>query len=132
RGGQALRPLAVESPERVGVEPLPVLGAQLVPPVREVGTKELEVAGAADLVPHRIEPEDVGGQGQRAEEPVGEGDDLDVEVRVGRAEGLDPQLVMLAVAAGLWAFVPAGRCGLPGLPRQGWAVLDEGPDDRGG
>ena len=61
-----------------------------------------------------------------------EGDDLDVEVGVGRADGLDADLVVLAEPARLRALVAERRGGVPDLPRRGRVVLDEGPGHRRG
>ena len=94
----------------------------------QVLPQDLEVARTADVVAHRVDPQSDGDQAQRAEEPVGQRDHLDVEVRVGGTEGLDPELVVLAVAAGLGSLVAERRGGVPGLPRQWWPVLDVGPD----
>ena len=100
-------PLAVEDPERVGLQPLAVLGAELVPVLVQVGAQELEVAGTAHVVAHGVDPEVEGGQAERPEEAVGQPDDLDVEVGVGRCPGPPPR------AGG------AGGTGRPGAARSG-------------
>ena len=61
---------------------------------------------------------------------MAEGDHLDVDVWIGRADALDADLVVLPVAAGLRALVAERRRGVPDLPRDVGSVLDERPGDR--
>jgi hypothetical protein len=62
---------------------------------------------------------------------MGQGDHLHVEVGVGHAERLDPELVVLAIAPLLRALVAEQWRHVPGLPRRHRVVLDEGPGHRG-
>ena len=75
--------LAVEDPEGVGIQPPAVLGTELLAAFVQIGVEELEVARAAHAVAHRVDPEVERGQPEGTEEPVGQGDDLDVEVGIG-------------------------------------------------
>ena len=61
-----------------------------------------------------------------------EGDHLDVDVGVGDADALDPDLVVLAQPARLRLLVAERRRGVPDLPRHRRAVLDVGPRHRRG
>ena len=61
-----------------------------------------------------------------------EGDDLDVDVGVGRADALDAHLVVLPQPAGLGLLVAERRRGVPDLPRRRRAVLDVRPGHRRG
>ncbi len=61
---------------------------------------------------------------------VEQGDDLDVNVGIICADGLGPQLVMLAITAGLGPLVAKVRPDVPGLPRCGRVVLEEGAHHR--
>ena len=109
-GGPAGVALAVEHPERVGLQALPVLGAQLVPSPGQVARQQLEVARSAHPVAHRVEPEGEVGQAEGAEEPVGQGHHLDVEVGVARSRGPPPP----AGGAAGTARPGAARSGRPG------------------
>ena len=71
-------------------------------------------------------------QAEPGEEVVGQRDDLDVEVGVGRAERLHAQLVVLAVAAVLGVLVAERGRHVPGLPGRHRVVLHVGPGDGGG
>ena len=71
-------------------------------------------------------------QAEAGEEIVGQRDDLDVEVGIGHPEGLDAQLVVLAVTPLLGPLVAEERRHVPGLPGRHRVVLHEGPGDRGG
>ena len=128
-GGAALLRLAIEDAERVLQVPGPVGRAQLVGPLGEEGAQERDVARAADAVAHGVQPQGHPSQAEAGEEVVGQGDDLDVEVGVGRPERLHAELVVLAVAAVLGVLVPEGRRHVPGLPGRHGVVLHEGAGD---
>ena len=51
-------------PERVGVEAPAVLGTELVAVLGQIGAEELEIAGAAHPVAHRVDPQLECGQAQ--------------------------------------------------------------------
>ena len=131
-GRPALVGLAVEDPQRVLQMTRPVGGAELVGPLGQEGGEQRDIAGLADGVAHGVQLERDGAQAEAGEEVVGQGDHLDVEVGVGRAQRLDPQLVVLAVAALLGVLVAEGGCPVPRLPRRHRVVLDVGAGDRRG
>ncbi len=127
-GLDALLALAIEDPQRIGVDALTVLGAERVSTFVEVLPQQFEVGRAAGLVAHRVEPERRGREAEGGEEAGGERDHLDVEIGVGRTEGLDSYLVVLSVAPPLGALVAErGRC-IPRLPRERRPMLDERTD----
>ena len=101
-------------------------------PLGQEGAEERDVAGLARAVAHGVQLERDVAQAEPGEEVVGEGDHLDVEVGVRRPERLDPQLVVLAVAAVLGVLVAERRRHVPGLPRWHRVVLDVGPGDGSG
>ncbi len=126
-GGQAGVAFAVEDPQRVFGGPPTVLGTQFVDTGDEVPAQSVEVVGSTDVVAHGVHRQAVAGESEGPVEAVGQGDDLDVEVGVGRPEDLDPHLVVLAVAPGLGRFVAEGRSGVPRLPGQRRSVLHPRP-----
>ena len=128
-GGPALLGLAIEDPERVLQVPGPVGRAQLVGPLGEEGAQERDVARTADTVAHGVEAQRHPAQAEAGEEVVGQGHHLDVEVGIGRPEGLHPELMVLAVAAVLGVLVAERRRHVPGLPGRHRVVLRVGPGD---
>src|SRR5207244_2662355 len=92
--------------------------------------ERLEVAGAALPVTEGVDGQPEARQPERAQEAVGEGDDLHVEGGVVDAEHLHAELVVLAVAAPLGLLVAEVRGEVPDLPRRGGPVLDVGPHHR--
>ena len=131
RGGAALGRLAVEDPQRVLQVPHAVGGAKLIDPLGQECSEERHVPGLADPVAHGVQLERDLPETESREEVVGEGHDLDVEVRVGGSERLDAQLVVLAVTALLGVLVAERRRHVPGLPGRDRVVLHEGAGDGG-
>ena len=128
-GGDALRLLAVEHPQRV-VSKRPACSSHSSSR-RLRGTRPaLAVGGPALVVAERGEVEAQAGDAQVLVEAPRQGDHLDVDVGVVGAERLDADLVVLAVAAGLGPLVAeVGRAyqtfhGVVG------PVLHEGPHHR--
>ena len=128
-GGPAFLGLAVEDPQRVLQVPLPVRRAQLVGPLGQERAQQRDVAGPAHAVAHGVQLQGHLAQAEPGEEVVGQRDDLDVEIGVGRAERLHAQLVVLAVAPVLGVLVPERGRHVPGLPRRHRVVLHVGPGD---
>ena len=124
--------LRVEHPQRVDRERLAGLRAQLAAVVVEESTQRVEVRGPRRGIAERVEQQAVPAQPERAEEAVEQRDDLDVEVRVHRAERLDADLVVLPVPTGLRRLGPEVRRDVPDLPRCRRPVLDERTHDRAG
>ena len=63
-GPPALLPLAIEDPERIGLEAVAVLGTQLLSAVGQVAPEEIQIGRTTDGVPHRVDPQIEGGQAQ--------------------------------------------------------------------
>ena len=113
-------PLVVEHPQRVDLGAPTGLLVQVeleqellqqFPVLRPAGV----VAQRGDLQPEPVEP-------QRPEARVGHRDHLGVQRRIVDADRLDPDLLQLAVAAGLRALVAEERPGVAQLDRQRAAV----------
>ena len=111
--------LAVQDPERVVLESIPVLVAQTLPVGTEEGNQFLPVGRPADLVTDRVQLELDPGEVQPPQVRVADGDHLDIRRGVFRAEHLDAELPMLAVAALLRARVSIHPCQVVGLERRG-------------
>ena len=108
----------------------PIGLGQLVAPLGQPGPQGLDVAPAVRERAQAVEHERRSGHAQAVEQVDGDGDHLDVQVRIGRAEGLEGDLVALhrrPVAVGDQAGLER-----PDLPRRGRPVLGEGPGGRGG
>ena len=88
------------------------------------------VGGPVGRRAHEVEDEPPLPEPERGQVRVAEGDDLDVDVGIRRADALDAHLVVLAQATGLGLLVAEGRRGVPDLPRHRRAVLDVGTGDR--
>ncbi len=69
-------------------------------------------------------------QAEAGQEFEGQGDDLDVQVGVRRAERLQTKLKVLAVPPVLRILVPERGRHVPGLPGRDGVVLHEGTHDR--
>ena len=111
--------------------PLPVRRAQLVGPLGEVLAQQRDIARPTHAVAHGVQLQGHLPQPEAGEEVVGQRDHLDIEVGVGRAERLDPQLVVLAVAPVLRVLVPERRRHVPRLPWRHRVVLHVGPRNGG-
>ena len=97
----------------------------------KVLTQHSDVLRPALTVAHRVEEQRRGVEyPELPQEPVPEGDDLDVDIRVVQADGLDPELPVLPVPALLWALVAEQRREVPDLPWPVLLVLDVGAHDR--
>ena len=131
RGGSTFLGLAVEHPQRILQVPLPVRRAQLVGPLGEIRAQQRDVPRPAHAVAHGVQLQGHLPQPEAGEEIVGQRDDLDIEVGVGRTERLDAQLVVLAVAPVLRVLVPERRRHVPRLPRRHRVVLHVGPRNGG-
>ena len=95
-----------------------------------MGLQRGDVARPVRRLAERVEQHRDLAQAEGAVELPAEGDDLDVEVGVVGAEHLDADLVELAVAATLRLLVAELRPGVPHLPGDLRAMLDEGPAHR--
>jgi hypothetical protein len=128
--GAGLRALAVEDPHGMAVDLLLVVVGEvataLAQPPRELGDVGPPILGRA----HRVDGEGEAAQAQGAQVGVAEGDDLDIEVGIGGAQGLDVDLVVLAEAACLRALVAEARRDRPHLPGDRGSVLHERAHDR--
>ena len=84
--------------------------------------QQFPVLRAAALVPQRgdLQPEAL--QAQRAEAGVGDGDHLGVQSRIVDADRLHPDLLQLAIAAGLRTFIAEKRARVAEFHRQRAAV----------
>jgi hypothetical protein len=107
-----------------------VLVAQLLPALVQKGPQSVEISGAARRVAEGVQKQLDALEAQAGDEGGRQGHDLDVEAGVVGAEGLDPQLVVLAVAPGLGPLVAEVGRRVPGLPRKRGSVLHPRPHDR--
>ena len=126
----ALGALAVEDAQG-GVEgPMAMVVAEPVLALGEKGAQGGQVGRAADGVAEGVQKElDPPQADVRAHRP-GQGHHLDIEVGVLAAEHLGAQLMVLAVTTGLRSLVAEVGGEVPGLPRNGRAVLDPRPHHR--
>src|SRR5512145_148899 len=127
------RHLAVEHPERVALDPLIAVAAELTSAPAEPALQLLQVGGAAGGVTDGVELQ-LGLHAEPGEEVLEERDLLGVDGRLGDAEGLAADLVELAVAPLLRPLPPEHRPQVEPLlrPLDVGAVLDEGADRAGG
>ena len=125
------RHLGVEHSQWVRGQHLGEVVAELVDVGLEVVDEPGHVVGPAGVVAHRVQLQANAAEADRGEEPERQVDHLDVEIRVGCADHLDSELMVLAIAALLWTFVAEARRGVEDLPRLGRTVLDEGTHHRG-
>ncbi len=121
-GGQlAYRgPLVVEHPQRVDLGATPGLLVEVE--LEQEVLQQFPVLRTAAVVAERgeLEPEPV--EPQRSETRVGDGDHLGVQRGVVDTDGLDPDLLQLAVAAGLRTLVAEERPRVAQLDGQRAAV----------
>ena len=110
----------VEHPQRVDLGAPSGLLVEIE--LKQEVLQQFPVLRAAAVVAQRgdLQPEPV--QAQRAETGVGDGDHLGVQRRVVDADRLDADLLQLAIAAGLRAFVAEKRPRVTQLHRQRAAV----------
>ena len=123
--------LAVEHPQGVLLDLLSIVSGELVQVIDEKAAEAAHVRGAIVGRAHRVDDEVDLLQPDRAVEIPQQHDHLDVEIRVGRADRLDTELMVLAVARGLRCLVPEARCRVPDLPRHRRAMFDVGAHDGG-
>ncbi len=115
-----MRALVVEHPQRVDLgSPARLLVQRKA---EQELLQQLSILRPARVVAQRGDLEPEPGQSEVPEARVGDGDDLGVERRVVDTDGLDPDLLELAVAAGLGPLVAEERAGIGDLHRQGPAV----------
>ena len=132
---QRPRPLAldVEDAQRARPQLLPRLLVQLVLVLLEPGGQPLDVRGPAVAAADRVQLQPVGRDPEPAEQRVVELDDLGVDRRIVRADRLDRELPVLAIAAAAGRAVPVHRPDRVELLRLRLAVqpvLDVGAADR--
>ena len=115
-----LRPLVVEYPQRVDLGALSRLLVKVE--LKQEVLQQFPILRSAGVVAQRgdLQPEPV--EAQRAETGVGNRDHLGVQCGIVDADGLDADLLQLAVAAGLGALVAEERAGVTQLDRQRAAV----------
>ena len=101
--------LAVQEAERVAVQPLPAVGAELIVVASVVGFKLVDKGGAADRVTDVVDEQADVREAQGVHETPGQLDDFGIHRRVGVANDLDAKLMVLAEPAGLGAFVAENR-----------------------
>ena len=127
-----LGPLGVEHPQRVAGQGLACASDSSASVGLEVSPHRFGVAGTVVVLTEGVEQQSDLAQPEALEEPPGQGDDLDVEIGVVAAEGLDPDLVEGPVAALLGTFVAEVGPRVEHLPGQQRLVLHEGPHHPGG
>ena len=117
--------LRVEHAERVLLQRHPALRREVAEMRLEVRLERRHVARAVVRLAEAVEQQRDPLQPECPVELPTEGDDLDVEVRVVRAEHLDAHLVELPIPSSLGLLVAELRAGVPDLPGRGGPVLDE-------
>ena len=123
--------LGVQDAQRVARNLVAVLRVHIASAALQVAAQRLAIGHAGADVAHRVHQQWYLLQPDRAKELSGEGDDLHIGIGIVGAERLRPDLVELAVAAGLGRLVAEERPLVPHLPRRGGAVLGEGAAYRG-
>ena len=125
--------LAVEQPEWVGVQSPPaVVVRQLVGAGPIVVEEPFDVYRPTLRIAYRVDRQRDVGDPHGLQQAAGQLDDFGVDGRVRLADHFDPELVELAVAAGLGAVVPEEGAGVVephGLGQVVHAVLEIGPAD---
>ena len=122
--------LGIQDAQRVALDLVPILRVDVAGPLLQVRAERVVIGGTGFGVAHRIHQQRRPLQPDRPEELRSQGDDFHIGVRVVSAERLGPDLVELAVAAGLGRFVTEERPLVPDLPRRGGTVLRECPAHR--
>ena len=125
--------LVVEHPQRVDLGALS--GFLVKVELKQEVLQQFPILRSAGVIAQRgdLQPETV--EAERAETGVGDRDDLGVQCGIVDADGLDTDLLQLAVAAGLGTLVAEERARVTQLDRQRAAVqtmLDHRADDPGG
>ncbi len=130
--GPGLLALGVEDAQRMVLDLGRVVGCEVIRPLAQPGLEHCGVGDPIGRRAHEVEDEPPLLQPECPQVVVAEGDDLDVDIGVGAADGLDADLVVLAQSAGLGSLVAEGGGGVPDLPGRVRMVLDEGPGHRRG
>ncbi len=97
-----------------------------------MGPQCLDIPGAVFGATQRVHQQGYLFQAQPLVEAPRQGDDLGIEVRVGRAQDLHPHLVELSETALLRPLISEVGPGVPGLVRQRGSMLGESADHRCG
>ena len=108
---------------------LAVVVGQLVDVIDEEALQALDELGPIVGRAHRVDHQVDLAQADPGVEVPQQRDDLEIEVGVGRSDGLGAELVMLAVPRRLRGLVAKARGGVPDLPRRRRPVLDVRPHD---
>ena len=101
--------LAVEDAQRIAFEPRLAVLAKDLRMVTKVLVERVTPCRASFGIAERVELEDRAADPEFLQQLVGEGEQLDVGLRLGRADNLGVKLVEFAKAALLRAVVP--KCG---------------------
>ncbi len=131
--GLAARVLAIEDAQRVLLDALLALGAELAPVRAEKGSQRLQIGAAGLGIPERVQLHPDALEPHGGEELHRQVDELGLLRRGGHAIRLGANLPELSVAAGLHPLVPEHRPEVPPAGHRlalGHRVLDVGPDRR--
>ena len=126
-----LTSLRVEHPQRVALKRRRRLLGQVAQVIGQIGRQRVDVGGPLGGLAQRVDQQPQPTEPQAAKEAPGQRNRLGVQVRVLGAQGFQPHLVELPVAALLGLLVAKLRPGVPHLPGQHRRpVLGEGPAHR--
>ena len=105
-------------------------GVELVGAHGEPGADRVDVGASVVGGAHGVEQQfDLRETDRRVEVPQ-DGDDLDIEIGIGRPERLETELVVLTEPSGLRTLVAEAGSGVPDLPWRRGAMLHERSRDR--
>src|SRR5918994_2634841 len=125
--------LGVENPQWVRFDPIVKLRTHRLVMLKQVMTQHLDILGSTRSISHRVQEQRCATQHAKvSEQPMSEGDDLDIDIRVVHTQSLDSQLPVLPVPPLLRSFVPKEWRQIPDLPGPVLLVLNVRTDDGSG
>ena len=113
---------AVQEPQRIALQPFPAVGAQFVMVARIVVPQPVDITGPTVVITYAVDQKVDVGQAQADHQFPSKFDNLGVHRWIGVAQHLDAELVVLAEAAGLGAFVAEDRTKIVHPDRLGQVV----------
>ena len=129
-----VRILAVQDPQRIGIQPAPAVFVQLGSACGKVGHQPFPISHSGHAGTERVDLQRDLADAEASPQPGRQADQLGVDVRAGHAVSLGADLMELAIAAFLRFLVAKHRSGIPqslSLVVQ-QAVFDTSPHAAGG